>query len=68
LRIRYSRWDGSQSVPDLDADADEILSAISELEVFAPWGDGVKGWRGSAEAADRPGGERGGLADRGGAA
>jgi len=41
LRIRYSRWDGSQSVPDLDAD--EILSAISQLEVFAPWGDGVKG-------------------------
>jgi len=28
LRIRYSRWDGSQSVPDLDAD--EILSAISD--------------------------------------
>src|SRR5437588_5410448 len=28
MRIRYSRWDGSQSVPDLDAD--EILSAISD--------------------------------------
>ena len=28
MRLRYSRWDGSQSVPDLDAD--EILSAISD--------------------------------------
>src|SRR5438445_4876301 len=28
MRIRYSRWAGSQSVPDLDAD--EILSAISD--------------------------------------
>ncbi len=28
VRIRYSRWDGSQAVPDLDAD--EILSAISD--------------------------------------
>ncbi len=28
MRIRYSRWDGSQAVPDLDAD--DLLSAMSD--------------------------------------
>ena len=40
-RARYSRWDGTQRLPDLDAD--EILKALSDdvmAEVKALGGDG----------------------------
>ena len=37
MRFRYSRWDGSQNVPDLDAD--DLLSAMSDdlLADNDPW-------------------------------